>query len=564
MAYKITYGENRKKLTDEVHKQRILNAFDGNVIALTPYIDTRTKVTYKCLKHDYIWEGRPNMPMHGSTGCKYCKHDRRIEILSDTLDSVKQKIYDKYGDEYEITDTEYWGHEYKMNFIHHLPDGSFHTLVSLPSRILADSGCPVCSGMQISKGFNDIATTDPEIASWFVNEEETFIYSKHSNVKVNFKCPTCGHILNKSLNQVSKDRDIRCPICKDGISYPNKFIFNSLLQIEDKLNVLKREYRPDWCKFTYKGTERRGIYDIYFEINNKAYIVEMDGGFHKKYNNMNGQTIADSQYIDSRKDFLAIEHGIEIIRIDCCYNNYDDRFEYIMKNINNSIIPSIVPIELIDFEDANRKSQNSLLVDACRLWDKGYKASEIINELRIPECSVSTYLKVGQKYGLCHDYSAHNSYLRSMSREIYCITTDMKFRSFVEANKYYGYDSGEISKCCNGKRDYSGTLKDGTKLFWAFYDDYKKMSSNQINEIKHKAMVSDNQVICLNNTKIFKNALQAAQWCGLSRSDSILKCCKHNGYYAGHNPENINERLCWMYYREYIEKNGTGGSDISA
>ena len=79
MAYKITYGRNTTKLTDEQHKQRIYNAHKGNVIALSDYINNRMFVKYKCLKHNFEWEGRPSVVMSGSTGCPTCQHDRRNE-----------------------------------------------------------------------------------------------------------------------------------------------------------------------------------------------------------------------------------------------------------------------------------------------------------------------------------------------------------------------------------------------------------------------------------------------------------------------------------------------------
>lgn len=556
MAYKITYGENRTKLTNDVHNQRIYNMFDGNIIALTPYVNTRTKVKYKCLKHGFIWNGRPSAVMHGNTGCNECKHERRVEISSDTIDSVKQKIYDKYGDEYEVIDTEYFGHNHKMNFIHHLEDGTTHTLISFPKRILADSGCPVCSGMQIAKGFNDIATTDPEIASWFANKEETFKYSNHSNVKIDFKCPTCGHIANKSLNQVSKDRDIRCPICKDGISYPNKFIFNALLQIEDKFDVLKREYRPEWCTFIYKEKKRFGIYDIYFELNNKSYIIEMDGGFHKKYNHMNGQTIEDSQYIDKQKDLLAIENGIEIIRIDCCYIGFDDRFEYIMNNIKDSIIPLILPIDLINFDEANRRSLNSLLIDTCKLWDNGYKASEIIEKLKIPECSVSKYLKAGQKYGLCHNYSAYNSQLRTMAKQVICVNTKEIFKTIRDAEIYYSVSG--IGNCCHGKTFSCGKHKETKdRLFWMFYDEYTNMTNDDIlkylNEkerFANKNRILGRKVICVSTNKVFSSAQDGATYYSIDES-GIIMCCKGRINRCGKLDDGT--KLIWMYYEDYIK-----------
>ena len=51
---------------------------------------------------------------------------------------------------------------------------------------------------------------------------------------------------------------------------------------------------------------------------------------------------------------------------------------------------------------------------------------------------------------------------------------DMIFNSISEANAYmsenYGYKKLKISEVCNGKRLYTGKLKDGTKLHWIYVD----------------------------------------------------------------------------------------------
>lgn len=634
MAKKIIYGRNTTKLTDEQHRQRIREAHNGNIVALSDYIDTRHFVRYMCVKHNFEWDGRPNMVMGGSTSCPDCQHDRRIEFLSDTIESVKEKIYNKYGDEYEVVDTEYFGHEHKMNFIHHRKDGISHPIYTTVGRIMADVECAVCCNQQIVKGFNDIATLDPEIASWFTNKEDTYIYTCHSNKKVDFTCPTCGHQMKKNLNQVSKDRDLRCPICKDGISYPNKFIFNSMLQIEDKLDFLDREYQPEWCKFPFKDYERQGIYDIYFCINGKEYIVEMDGGFHDKYNHMSGQTVEESHYIDEQKDLLAEKQGIHVIRIDSDYKGFEDRYEYLRTNIENSELKDILPLNLIDFDEANIKSQTSLLVETCKLWDKGYKACEIITELHIPECSVSTYLKTGQKYGLCHNYSARESYRRSTGRKVICINTREIFDTIRDAEKYYKVDgignccegkthsagkhkttkeklfwlfyedyrkmteediqkflsdkikyemtndvfgksvvcvtTGEqfmtamdasrrynvadngIRFCCQGRMDTSGKLDDGTPLRWVFWEDYIKMTEEEIEAIKNSTKSRIKKVVCLNNLMVFNSSTIAGEWCGVTKNVIRRSATKERAS-GGKHPV-TGEKLHWLYYEDYIKE----------
>lgn len=625
---------SRKRLTDEEYKKRINEIFDGNIIPVGNYTNQRTKFLHKCLKHNYEFMGYPAALKSGQTGCKYCTGENRGQGHMDTIESIKEKLFEKYGDEYELVDTEYLGHEHKMNFIHHLKDGRSHTLYSTIGRVMSDCKCVVCHGKQVAKGFNDIATLDPEIASWFANKEETYIYTCHSNVKIEFICPTCGHQMKKSLNQVSKDRDLRCPVCKDGISYPNKFIFNSLRQIEDRLDFLDRELQPEWCKFPFKDYERQGIYDIYFGINDKEYIVEMDGGFHDKYNHMSGQTVEESHYIDEQKDLLAESQGIHVIRIDSNYKGFEDRYEYLKTNIENSELKDILPLDLIDFEEANIKSQNSLLVETCKLWDKGYKASEIIAELHIPECSVSTYLKTGQKYRLCHNYSTRESNIRSQGKKVICVNTREIFDTIRDAENYYGINgignccegkthsagkhketseklfwlfyeeyekmsdkdvekflsdkieyemtndvfgkpvvcvtTGEqfmtamdasrkykvadngIRFCCQGRMNTSGKLEDGTPLRWVFWEDYIKMTEEEIEAIKNSTKSRIKKVVCLNNRMVFNSSTIAGEWCGVTKN-VIRRSATNERASGGKHPE-TGEKLHWIYYEDYIKE----------
>ena len=50
-------------------------------------------------------------------------------------------------------------------------------------------------------------------------------------------------------------------------------------------------------------------------VNSTKYIIEMDGGFHYKDNNMNGITFKQSKEIDNQKDKLAADRGINVIRV---------------------------------------------------------------------------------------------------------------------------------------------------------------------------------------------------------------------------------------------------------
>ena len=251
-------------------------------------------------------------------------------------------------------------------------------------------------------------------------------------------------------------------------------MFKSLLQIENELDFLDREYSPDWCKYDYNGTIRQGKYDIYFESNGKCYVVENDGGvghgnaiINKKYNK------EDTLMFDSIKDKLALEHGIEVIRIDCNYAYNDDRYEYILNHIMNSRLKDIIDLNKIDFDLSNKQSLSSLIVKASELWNQGFTAGYIKKELRVCESTVSSYLKTASKIGLCNDYTPKKSLERSRCKKVYCTTTNRLFDSVTQAADEYGTNRDGINKTCKGINRYSG-IYEGQELHWISYDDYLK------------------------------------------------------------------------------------------
>ena len=247
-----------------------------------------------------------------------------------------------------------------------MPDGSYHDFVMTPNSMISSKyNCPCCSGYQVYIGYNDFNTKRPELAENLLNYDDGFKYTEWSGEELEWKCPSCSNIMRKKISYVSR-YGITCPRCDDGYSYPNKFMYNSLLQIEDTLDYLDREYRPEWCKYTYKNKECYGIYDIYFIKNNKEYIIEMDGGLghgNRSYTNSDKDK-EELLFRDAEKDRLANEHNIEVIRIDCDYGT-NDRYQFILKNILISKLATILDFSSIDFDESKRISVICFALAAC-------------------------------------------------------------------------------------------------------------------------------------------------------------------------------------------------------
>ncbi len=86
------------------------------------------------------------------------------------------------------------------------------------SRAANGLGCPVCSGSQILKGFNDLATTHPVLASQAVGWDPTTV-SRGSQVKKRWRCDV-GHEWVAYVH--SRSQGFGCPSCSVSGYDPNK------------------------------------------------------------------------------------------------------------------------------------------------------------------------------------------------------------------------------------------------------------------------------------------------------------------------------------------------------
>lgn len=543
-------GSVTRKFSDKEYKEELYKVHGDKIISLEPYKNMNTKILHRCNKHNYEYFAKPAHVVGRRQECRHCAYEKVANAERDSIDVVKRKIFNACGNEYELLDNDYKKSNVKMLFRHNMPNGASHTFYSTTTSIIQGQGCGVCAGQQVCVGYNDIATTNPYVASLFENKEETHLYTEWSGKSVNFKCPNCGHVRKKTISVASRDNDISCPICGDGYSYPNKFIYNCLYQIKDQFDFLQREYSPDWCRFDFYGNTKTGTYDIYFSIHGTPYFCEMDGGLGHGKRELR-LSKEDALFIDNEKDRLAIENGIKIIRIDCDYG-VGNRYEFIKNKILSSKLANIINLSLIDFDKANIEAQSSLLVQACCLWNEGYNAQQIAGRINVVGSTVTSYLKTGSKYGMCGNYSSKESMCRSHGREIICLNTKMKFRSIVDGANYYGLSPSDISKCCRRVGTYGGVYNK-EKMIWMYLDEYEKLSEDDIKNYKPKENESFTKVVCLNSNILFNKLKDASDWCGIKTTTGIINCCVGKYHTSGKHPE-TGEPLRWMYYKDYIEK----------
>lgn len=148
----------------------------------------------------------------------------------------------------------------------------------------------------------------PNLCKCLKYKEDGYKYGYTSRKELEWVCADCGYGILKAPSSFSGDHFV-CPNCIKNDSYPNRFMFNILTQ----LNInFQREYTPDWIY------PKR--YDFF--IPDKNTIIEMDGGFHRE------ESVKEN---DLYKDKMANEHKLNVIRINCDYQKTELRFDEIKK-----------------------------------------------------------------------------------------------------------------------------------------------------------------------------------------------------------------------------------------
>jgi len=404
---------------------------------------------------------------------------------------------------------------------------------------------------------NSISVTNPELKKFIVNIEDYYRHSNGSNKMIPVKCPDCGFEKHMLIQNLIK-QGFGCSKCGDGVSFPNKFMFNVLDQLIN-LNKMKNfdtEKRFNWLVYEFKEKLRKGKLDFYFEINDNKYAVEMDGSFHSIDNNMNGQTAEESKFIDDEKDRLCEENNVKVIRID----SEKSELEFIKNNIINSSLVKILGFKEsdIDWLKCHEYACSSLVKTVCDLWNDNIRSVlEIAHILKLAKGSIIKYLKQGTELEWCfpsynpkEQININLEYIHEKnSIKIQCITTGEYFNSISEASKKYNINLSDMSDYCNtaNKLAYLN-LETNEKMVFMYYNEYLLNNKDQIKDIINNATIKkyrQQKIICLTTGEVFDSQKEASIKYSID-SSSISACCLNKRKSAGKHPT-TNKKMEWTY-----------------
>ena len=292
-------------------------------------------------------------------------------------------------------------------------------------------GCNACcaSAKKLVCGVNDITTTTPWMVKYFKGGyNEASQYFKYDKRKIEMVCPDCRRTHIKTPLQVYSNGGLSCP-CGDGWSYPNKFMYSLLEQLEINFETEK----------TFDWSENK-IYDDYINFDGLKIIVEQHGMQHYERSIIKSsrfRTIEEEKQNDIYKKNLALKNGIDFyFIIDSSSSSMEHMKNSILKSgllkvLNITDIPESVWIKCDEFSTSNFAKEICLF----KKNNQNITLHEMAKKYKISYQTVLKYVKSGIKFGWC-DYNIGDDTkmlnkqgkIQRWQKPIYCISNDKYYR----------------------------------------------------------------------------------------------------------------------------------------
>lgn len=289
--------------------------------------------------------------------------------------------------------------------------------------------CPCCGvrATIVKPGINDIATVAPWLIDFFQGGiEEARKYSKGMKYQKGLICPDCGNILkDKNINRLYM-RSVNPCFCQDSTSYPNRFLYNLLRQLTKHIDYWETEYSPEWI------SPKR--YDGYVIIQNKEFIIELDGELGHGNVTFFREKDTNGKFIDNYKDEVAAKHDITVIRIPCLDISFDN-----LKQSFYNYLGNILPLQKVNWLLLKEQCFKNLYKEICLYYEKENKdLAYISKKYNISISRTKIILLQGREFGWCPSYFTHEEELQAKK--------DLALQLKLENENISSYDASKKCK----------------------------------------------------------------------------------------------------------------------
>lgn len=260
-------GKSDVKLFKDVHPITALEIVDKTLLKTLSH-SSHIKVNWIC-SNNHIYELSPNYRISGR-GCPYCAGRKAYAGFNDVAsypEIAKELVNSKDAS------TPAWSKE-PVEWQHVTSEGVEHVWSQTPNaRCLSNAGCSICTSKLVVPGVNDVATTHPQIAKqWSENNSVLPTeLTRGSNVRVELICPV-GHEWDAKVKHATSGKKV-CQDCR-----PDEEKFRS--RAEDEVASFLMESFPELSiETTVRRFKSDGIYEYDMFIEGLKLAVDFNGTF---------------------------------------------------------------------------------------------------------------------------------------------------------------------------------------------------------------------------------------------------------------------------------------------
>lgn len=236
-----------------------------------------------------------------------------------------------------------------------------------------------------------IMEADPEFAAWFVDQAIPHERPCGCHDKADFYCQQCGKIVKgKSINNVHKRRQVPCPYCQNGVSYPERYVIALLEQMQIPFI---HQYS---VKFTQHGQNTYYKFDFYDR--ERGLVIEAHGLQHYKpgvFERFGGHTLEEIQRIDAEKARYATRAlHLDYVELDCRQSDPNWIRREAIKKL------TVYPLDTVDWDAVRQGANKSVILQIIELSKQGYTQHQIGEIVHMCASTVCSKLQKAQEDGI--------------------------------------------------------------------------------------------------------------------------------------------------------------------
>jgi hypothetical protein len=186
-------------------------------------IHSQKKLNWKCSKN-HIFKRQVSNRTTRDNHCPVCSGHQVLEGFNDLQTTHPSVAKEAFGwNPKDITAGSGKKVQWKCSIGHHFT-------AQVANRALRGDRCPICSGKQVLQGFNDLATTHPDLSTELVDPSEAYAFSSGSDKRLKWKCGK-GHTWFTSV--ANRKAGNSCPSCVESGFDPNLDAYLYFIEHED-------------------------------------------------------------------------------------------------------------------------------------------------------------------------------------------------------------------------------------------------------------------------------------------------------------------------------------------